>query len=384
MSPAARIAVSLSVLLLALFGCTIALSVLAHQGPLANLVLGAPFAPVGAVIAYRQPRNPIAWILIATSVAMLGFTDAGLYALLIFRYAHHGLPLGREAVALAGFWSLFLVLLPLPALLFPEGRLPEGRWRAVGWAYGALALALVLRTAIIDIGAFSDRVVRIDSTGELSSLSNGGEAFAIFYVLIVLAWLSHKVGAYRRSTGERRAQFKWVVSGGLVTVVGFALGISMNSSHSAALRAVAAIGFLCVFALPIGIGVGILKYRLYDIDRLISRTLSYAILTALLVGTFVGLVVLTTDALPFSSTVGVAASTLTAAALFNPLRVRVQRVVDRRFNRARYDAEETVAAFAARLRDAVDLDTVQTELLEVVQRAVEPASASVWIVGGPR
>ncbi len=134
-----------------------------------------------------------------------------------------------------------------------------------------------------------------------------------------------------------------------------------------------------MIALPIGIGVGILKYRLYEIDRLVSRTLSYAILTALLAGTFVGLVALTTDLLPFSSSVGVAASTLAAAALFNPLRRRVQRVVDRRFNRSHYDAEATVAAFAARLRDAVDLDAVQTDLLDVVRGAVEPAHATVWI-----
>ena len=132
-------------------------------------------------------------------------------------------------------------------------------------------------------------------------------------------------------------------------------------------------------ALPVGIGIGILKYRLYDIDRLISRTLSYATVTALLAGVFVGIVVLTTDVLPFSSPVGVAASTLAAAALFNPLRKRVQHLVDRRFNRARYDAEAIVAAFTLRLRDAVDLDTVRHELLHAVDRAFEPTHASVWI-----
>jgi hypothetical protein len=126
-------------------------------------------------------------------------------------------------------------------------------------------------------------------------------------------------------------------------------------------------------------GVAILRYRLYDIDRLISRTLSYALLTGLLVGTFVGVVALTTDALALSGRVGVAASTLIAAALFNPLRVRVQRLVDRRFNRARYDAQATVAAFTARLREAVELDAVRVELLDAVQRAVEPSHASVWI-----
>jgi len=129
----------------------------------------------------------------------------------------------------------------------------------------------------------------------------------------------------------------------------------------------------------VSIGIGILRYRLYEIDRLVSRTLSYAILTALLVGVFVGLIALTGDALALSSRVGVAASTLAAAALFNPLRVRVQRLVDRRFNRARYDAEATVAAFTAQLRDAVEIDAIRNELLAVVTRAVQPTHASIWI-----
>ncbi len=134
-----------------------------------------------------------------------------------------------------------------------------------------------------------------------------------------------------------------------------------------------------IAALPAGIGVGVLRYRLYEIDRLISRTLSYLIITGLLAGVFVGIVVLTTDVLPFSSPVGVAASTLAAAALFNPLRLRVQRFVDRRFNRSRYDAEAIVAAFALRLRKAVDLDTVHTEMLAAVTGAIQPSHASLWI-----
>jgi len=123
----------------------------------------------------------------------------------------------------------------------------------------------------------------------------------------------------------------------------------------------------------------VLKYRLYEVDRLVSRTLSYALLTALLVGTFIGLVALTTNTLALSGRVGVAASTLVAAALFNPLRLRIQRLVDRRFNRARYDAEATVAAFTARLRDAVEIDSIRGDLLDAVNRAVQPTHASVWI-----
>ena len=132
-------------------------------------------------------------------------------------------------------------------------------------------------------------------------------------------------------------------------------------------------------ALPVSIGIGILKYRLYDIDRIISRTLAYAIVTGLLLGLYAGLVLLATRILSFHTPVAVAASTLAAAALFNPLRRRVQRAVDRRFNRARYDADQTVAAFAARLKDAVDLGSVRDDLAQVVSRALEPAHLSVWI-----
>jgi hypothetical protein len=157
-----------------------------------------------------------------------------------------------------------------------------------------------------------------------------------------------------------------------VAVIAVSLGISSTS-------VVGEILGIGIAALPVGIGVGILKYRLYDIDRIISRTLAYAIVTGLLVGVYAGLVLLATRVLPLSSPVAVAASTLAAAALFSPLRRRVQRAVDRRFNRARYDADQTVAAFAARLKDAVDLDTVRDDLTGAVHQALEPAHVSVWI-----
>jgi hypothetical protein len=139
------------------------------------------------------------------------------------------------------------------------------------------------------------------------------------------------------------------------------------------------VAFLFVAALPVSIGVGILKYRLYEIDRIISRTLAYAIVTGLLVGVYAGLVLLATQVLKVHSTVAVAAATLAAAALFSPARRRVQRAVDRRFNRAGYDADQTVAAFAARLQDAVDLDTVRTDLASVIDQALAPAHVSLWV-----
>ncbi len=140
---------------------------------------------------------------------------------------------------------------------------------------------------------------------------------------------------------------------------------------------------LGLVATPVALGVGILKYRLYDIDRIISRTLAYAIVTGILLGTYAGLVLLTTQALPvrLSGSVAVAGSTLVAAALFSPLRRRVQHLVDRRFNRARYDADQTLAAFAARLQDSVDLETVREDLAAIVRQTLEPAQVSLWVSG---
>ncbi len=378
--PRSAIGLALGVLSVLLFVASAFLSPPAHQNGIQYVWL-VPYGLVGMAIAYRQPGNAVGWILLATSIVTLLCSDAGIYAVLIYRDGHRELPLGRVAVALAAFWAWFLVLLPLPILLFPDGHLPEGRWRLTVWVYGALVGFLLLGSAVGDIGVFTDRVIHVDSTGELTTF-DGGPSFAplvLLYVALAVSWVVYKVGVYRRSTGEQRAQLKWLMTGGTLTVVGFVFGISANSSKSPVVQAFATVSFLLVLALPICMGVGIFKYRLYEIDRLVSRTLSYAVLTALLVGAFVGLVALTTDVLPFSSSVGVAASTLAAAALFNPLRGRVQRVVDRRFNRARYDAEATVAAFASRLRDAVDLYAVESELLAVVQRTVEPAHATLWI-----
>jgi hypothetical protein len=154
-----------------------------------------------------------------------------------------------------------------------------------------------------------------------------------------------------------------------------------NGSELARVLNVAAL-YATGVAFPLGMGIAILRYRLYEIDRIISRTLAYAIVTGLLIGVYAGLVLLATHVLGFTGPVTVAASTLAAAALFAPLRGRVQRIVDRRFNRARYDADQTIAAFAARLQGAVDLDTVRADLAGAVSLALEPAHVSLWIDGG--
>ena len=199
------------------------------------------------------------------------------------------------------------------------------------------------------------------------------------YAGIGLLWVTRQLLRYRRSTGDDREQLKWLISGGTIGIVGFVEALVLSNAHARLWQDVSGAGYLGVAGLPLGIGIGILKYRLYEIDRLISRTISYTLVTGLLAGLFVGLVLLTTRALPLSSPVGVAASTLAAAALFNPLRRNIQRFVDRRFNRSRYDTEKAIADFTARLRDAVDVDTVRIELLDTVNRAIAPAHASVWM-----
>jgi len=192
---------------------------------------------------------------------------------------------------------------------------------------------------------------------------------------------------YRRARAAERAQLKWLVYAGALILPAllaqFLIAQIMGGGTAATnLENVIITG---AFALvPIAIGIAVLRYRLYDIDRVISRTLAYAIITGLLAGVYAGLVLLATQVLRLSSPVAVAAATLAAAALFSPVRRRVQRLVDRRFNRARYDADTTTAAFAARLKDAVDLDAVRDDLASVVQAALEPGHVSVWVPGPAR
>jgi hypothetical protein len=206
-----------------------------------------------------------------------------------------------------------------------------------------------------------------------------------FFLLLLLSWLASLGGqvlSYRSSSGERRQQLKWLLAGALASLIGLMASFRILAILGLAAAVISLIASLCLLALPASITVGILKYRLFDIDRLISRTLAYALLTGLLVGIYAGLVLLATQVLRFSSPVAVAASTLTAAALFSPLRRRVQRAVERRFNRARYDADRMVDAFASRLQDAVDLDAVRADLTTVVRQALEPSQVSVWMTGG--
>jgi hypothetical protein len=365
-------------------------SLLAHQrsGAWLQFPLLLPFTIVGLVVARRQPRNAVAWLLLAIAALFVISNDASAYSLIAFKYGHPGLPLARFAAALTQTWIGLLLLLPLVIFLFPDGRLPSPRWRWSLWLYAAAAVLFVAGIAVKDIPTLTAHHVVIDSSGEPKAL-NGSHDSGIFaltsrvlllvYLGSCLTWIVHKIIEVRRSTGERRQQFKWVIAGGAVGVFGFALALSLSNSGSVIAQVAGKVGFFAVIAVPISIGVGILRYRLYDVDRIISRTVSYAVVTGLLVGVYVGLVTLATRVLPLTSQVGVAAATLVAAALFTPLRRRMQGVVDHRFNRTKYDGRATVAAFNAGLRDTVDLTKVEQELVAAVHRSLEPRSISLWL-----
>ena len=340
----------------------------------------------GLVVARRQPNNPIGWILLGVGFQAVFVTDAGRYSVFDYHFHHGDLPFGPAAALVASaLWDGMFLALPLVILLFPDGRLSR-RWRTVLWAYLAVAALLVGFIIAVNAWNMNGQPISVDGAGQLNKTYNpSGVPLIVFGVLLVsvpafwLSFVGRQIVSWRRATGERRQQLKWLMGGGAISVISL-VGVFVAAQYSGSIvTAVEIVSFFTVFALPIGISVGILKYRLYEIDRIISRTLSYAIVTGIVVGVYAGVVTLVTRVLGFSSPVAVAASTLAAVALFNPLRHRVQHIVDRRFNRAHYDAEATIATFTARLRDAVDLETVRSELLEVVNRAVEPAHASVWI-----
>jgi hypothetical protein len=344
---------------------------------------------LGMLVARRQPRNPEGWLLLGLAAGLMVTVDSGLYAVLDYRVHHGQLPLGEIAVFLRGTIATPLILVfPLVILLFPDGRLTR-RWKWTLWPYVVLVVAVAVGSGANEAGTIAGQHIQVDLTGTYSGSGGTAGGLGAFLaaagaglVLVPLFWLAfaaRQVVSWRRATGERRQQLKWLTSGAVIALIGLAL-IAVGPPKDQVLgRVTHDLAFLALAGLPVSMGIGILKYRLYEIDRIISRTLAYAIVTGLLVGVYAGLVLLTTQVFGVRTPVAVAAATLAAAALFNPLRRRVQQVVDRRFNRARYDADQTVAMFAARLKDAVDLDAVRDDLAGVVHQALEPAHVSVWI-----
>ncbi len=387
--PASRLqswaASALGALVLLLAVAVVPLSLWARQdlvGNTAELSIGVPMCAVGFLVARRQPRNPIGWLLLLVPVGVLASIDAGPYSVLVYRDGHH-LPFGAAALLLqsAYFFVLFIAL-PVVLLLFPDGTLPSPRWRWVLWCYLTLSIGLVAAAEISVLIAG----LRMDASGGVAAIDHPSGPTAwlahIGAILLPLAgfWLVF-VGrlalSWRRASGDRSQQLKWLMTGCAAAVIGFIVSNVVPVLDPAG----TAVGVGLV--LPVCMGMAILRYRLYDIDRIISRTLAYALVTATLAGLYAGLVLLATQVLGLTSQVAVAAATLAAVALFNPLRRRVQHRVDRRFNRARYDADNTVTAFAARLQDATDPDAVRSDLISTVHHALEPAHLTLWITGEP-
>ncbi|HEY3925515.1 MAG TPA: hypothetical protein VGL75_13215 [Acidothermaceae bacterium] len=344
------------------------------------------FAGIGFVIARRQPRNPVGWILVAVALVALIQTNAALYTVLDYRLHHGDLPFGAAAVYWSAGYALLPLIIGLPAIaLFPDGRLSR-RWRRFMQIY--VVLAVIFSAAqFVEKSLPSGQRPEVNLRGrptniDVASVAGFAWLLAPFFLAAWASFVVHQVRRWRSSNGVEREQLKWLMAGsGICLLSGIAIVLGGDPTTSAA-RAIADLCLVGIGAMPISIGVGILRYRLYEIDRLISRTISYAIVTGLVVGVFVGTVVLTSRVLPFSSPVGVAASTLVVAALFTPLRSRVQRLVDRSFNRASYNTDAIVVAFSARLRDAIDLETIRVDLLKVVNQAVAPAHVSVWMPPG--
>jgi hypothetical protein len=370
---------------------TVALSNLIHQagpgGPAASWLLTAavmvPAAALGTLLAARRPRNPLGWLLLA--VFVMAVAPVNQYADLDYRMHHGTLPLGWLAVTIGEMWPVFLFLIAVLLWLFPDGRLPAGRWRRTAIIALVAGALLALAASGSGVAAAAGHDIRVNAVGSLLTDQSGiwnilHSALFIAVVAGWLTWLAVQVPRYRHATGERRQQLKWLYSGAVALVISVFAGALASGSSSGLANLVSnlitPLGFLAFAAC---FAVAVLKYRLYEIDRIVSRVISYAIITAVLAGTFAGLVVLATVVLSFKSSVAVAAATLAAAALFNPLRKRVQHAVDRRFNRARYNAGQAVAVFAARLKDAVDLESVRDDLAGVVNQTLEPAHISVWI-----
>ena len=362
---------------------------------LGTTVAVVAYATLGMLIV-RRAGNLIGWLMLGEGAGLAFLNLASTYAVLGVATFPGALPAAKQAgtgaeVSFAGV----AFLLAFMVFLFPAGKLPSRRWRPVAAAgvllTGLSTIGLVVRPRLVQLpapGGISltfrnpfgvDRlppVLRVILTGTISGVS------AVFVAFLAVAFVSLAV-RYRAGGRLLRQQVKWLALAAVAFVICQAIALLLTGASQPWLTGIAyaAVAAIALFGIPAAMTLAILRHRLYDIDRIISRTLEYAIVTGLLVGVYAGLVLLATRALPvsLSTPVAVAVATLAAAALFSPLRRRVQRIVDRRFNRARYDAESTVAAFAARLKDTVDLDSVRDDLAGVVHQALEPAHLSVWI-----
>jgi hypothetical protein len=339
---------------------------------------------VGAVLAGRRPAHPVGWLLLALGLSHVLQSFTALYARYGVAVRPGALPgAAYVAVVTNGMFMVYMACAGFVLLLTPTGTLPSPRWRwwarvsAGGAVMGFAAAALYPRPLEPEYSAFVNPLFVPALEAPL------GAAFAVAAVLSLLglpAGAASLVGRFRRARGVERLQLRWLAWGGALAAVSLAVAV-------AALLLEPGDGFIfqvsvavCLALLPLATGAAILRYRLYDLDRIVSRTLTYGLLTLLLVLGYAGVVLGLGRLLSEErSSLVVAAATLAAAAVFQPARRRIQRAVDRRFNRRRHDAGRIIETFSARLRDQVDLDTLRGELLAVVDQTMQPTRASLWL-----
>ncbi len=361
-------------------------SVLGMLGKLTFLA----FPVAGLLITRRQPRNRIAWILLAVGAA-------GGVGEVSEPYAEYGLNHGAGLPAAAyvaaisgGLWVPFIGLLgTFLVLLFPDGRLPSQRWRPLAWLSGATITLVYLMFTLAPgpLELYNSAVANPLGLGLLEPALKWLFFALPILPLCMLGCAAGLVVRFRRSAGVERLQLRWLAAAGTVVISSYLammiLSLPYNQGGGAGTPPwldVLQNAVVSLFVLiPISIAVAVLRYGLYGLDRLISRTLSYVVISGTLLLTYLAGVTTVSRLTPNDSSIAVAASTLAVAALFQPLRRRVQARVDRRFNRARYDAERTVETFRARLREEVDLDAVRADLLGVVGQTLQPASAGLWL-----
>jgi hypothetical protein len=389
LQPRTRILLAWSLWLATLGCCAAGLAVtLAVVRPLTAVVLaeGAAhalafplgYATVGLVLSLRRPANPIGWLYAAAglvwSLTIPG--DSWLYQLVA---EHRPLPLAAQVAAVFGefSWASATVLgVTLPALLVPDGRLRSRRWRPVATTSMVAAVLVVvgggLAPAQLEDLPIANPFGLAGPAGAVAGLL-AGVGFLLWAATMV-ASLACVVVRFRSSGGVERQQLRWVAAGAGAAVAGLLGGAAVPQG-----TVLAGVLYSSVLFIPLAVAVAVLRYRLWDLDRLVSRTVTYAVVTALLVVPYLLIVPAAGRLVGGSGSLAVAAATLAAAAAFAPLRRRVQGVVDRRFNRRRYDAARTVEGFAARLRDQVDLDALSAELLAVVDHTVQPLGVSLWL-----
>jgi hypothetical protein len=345
------------------------------------LVAAVSAATIGALVGSRRPAHPVGWLLLGLGLLVVvngvasGYVTYGLVA------RPGALPAASYLAGIAnGIEVLWLACVGFILLLTPTGSLPSPRWR--WWArVAAAAPVLLVLLAAVDPQPLVPEHPEVENPLAVPVPTGLLLAVAAVAAVIVLATLVAAAGSlvvrFRRARGTERQQLRWLAVGAALAAMALLVAVAAGAMGRDGV-VLAALG-TCVALLPLATGAAILRYRLYDLDRILSRTLAYGLLTVLLGGGYASVVLGLGQLLGRDSNLVVATATLAVAAVFQPTRRRIQALVDRRFNRRRYDAAQTIQAFSARLRQQVDLDSLTGELLSLVEQTMQPTQVSLWL-----